>query len=66
MRTILSLLFSAAALFGAGMQAGIGRVDITPSGPIWLSGYAARTHPSEGSIGESQANGLDDPFSMGG
>src|SRR4051794_9539822 len=58
MRTILALLFSSAALCGAGMQAGIGRVDITPSGPIWLSGYAARTHPSEGSIGKLWAKAL--------
>jgi hypothetical protein len=29
------------------MRAGVGRVDITPRAPIWLSGYASRNHPSE-------------------
>ena len=33
--------------FGA-WQAGVARVDITPTEPIWLGGYGARTHPSEG------------------
>jgi neutral/alkaline ceramidase-like enzyme len=32
----------------AAWQAGVARVDITPSQPIWMGGYAARTHPSEG------------------
>ena len=32
----------------AGWQAGVARVDITPSQSIWMGGYAARTHPSEG------------------
>jgi neutral ceramidase len=30
------------------LRAGIGRIDITPKGPIWMSGYADRKHPSEG------------------
>src|SRR5581483_7583078 len=42
------LLGCAGALSGAGLKAGVGRADITPAGPIWLSGYAARTHPSTG------------------
>ncbi len=48
MRTLILLLLSAAGLSGAGLRAGAGRVDITPAGPIWMSGYAARTHPSDG------------------
>lgn len=32
----------------AAWQAGVARVDITPSQPIWMGGYAARTHVSEG------------------
>jgi hypothetical protein len=32
----------------AAWQAGVARVDITPSRSIWMGGYAARTHPSEG------------------
>lgn len=30
------------------MKAGVARIDITPEGPIWMSGYAARNRPSEG------------------
>jgi hypothetical protein len=48
MRTLLAFLLSSAALAGATLKAGVGRSDITPAGPIWLSGYAARTRPSEG------------------
>ena len=32
----------------AAWQAGVARVDITPSQPVWMGGYASRTHPSEG------------------
>lgn len=36
-------------MFGApGMRAGVAKVEITPKGPIWMAGYAARTKPSEG------------------
>ena len=31
-------------------QVGIAKTDITPSGPIWLAGYAARNHPAEGTL----------------
>lgn len=48
MRTLIAILLSASGLSGASLKAGIGRVEITPAGPIWMSGYAARTHPSEG------------------
>jgi neutral ceramidase len=48
MRTLLVFLLSSAALWGAGLRAGVGRAEITPAGPIWMSGYAARTHPSDG------------------
>ncbi|HZQ53552.1 MAG TPA: neutral/alkaline non-lysosomal ceramidase N-terminal domain-containing protein [Bryobacteraceae bacterium] len=41
-----SLLWAESSL-GA-WQAGVARIDITPSQPIWMGGYAARTHPSEG------------------
>jgi hypothetical protein len=30
------------------LQVGVGRADITPSGPIWMVGYASRNKPSEG------------------
>src|SRR5712691_4640603 len=48
MKTLIAILLSASGLAGAGLKAGVGRVDITPAGPIWMSGYAARTHPSDG------------------
>ena len=31
----------------SGLEVGIAARDITPDGPIWLAGYAARKHPSE-------------------
>ncbi len=48
MKLLFLLACCAAALPGASMRAGVARVEITPRGPIWMSGYAARTHPSEG------------------
>jgi len=48
MRIALLLLLGAAEIFGAGLRAGAARVDITPEGPIWMSGYASRNHPSIG------------------
>jgi neutral ceramidase len=35
-------------LSAAGYEAGVAAVVITPKEPIYLSGYASRTHPSEG------------------
>ena len=32
----------------AGWRAGTGREKITPTEALWMTGYAARTHPSEG------------------
>jgi hypothetical protein len=32
----------------AGWSAGVAAVDITPPGPVWMAGYAARKTPSEG------------------
>jgi neutral ceramidase len=50
MRTLIAVLLSVAGLSGASLKAGVGRVDITPAGPVWMSGYAARTHASEGQL----------------
>ncbi len=58
MRTLIAILLSAAGLSGATWKAGVGRVDITPPGSIWMSGYAARTHPSEGSLTRLWAKAL--------
>ena len=48
MRSVIILLLCAADLFGSHLKAGSARVDITPTSPVWMSGYAARTHPSSG------------------
>ena len=58
MRIPLFLLLSAAGLSAATFKAGVGRADITPNGPIWLSGYAARTHASEGALHNLWAKAL--------
>ena len=42
----------------AGLEAGVARVKITPPTPFWMSGYAARTHPSEGVEQELWAKAL--------
>src|SRR5881409_3181730 len=39
-------------------KAGLASVDITPTEPIWLAGYAARTHPSEGAVHPIYAKAL--------
>ena len=35
-----------------GWRAGISRAIITPREPIWLAGYASRTHPSDGILAD--------------
>ena len=37
-------------LFAADFKAGVARIDITPQTPIWMSGYADRSHPSTGVV----------------
>lgn len=48
LQSFLLILLAAAPAYAAGYKAGVARIDITPQGPIWLSGYADRNHPSEG------------------
>jgi neutral ceramidase len=57
MRAIL-LLFMVMIASAADYRAGVAKVDITPDGPIWLSGYAARTRPSEGVLNRIWAKAL--------
>ncbi len=40
------------------LQAGVGRANITPKNPIWLSGYAARKRPSDGVLQDIWAKSL--------
>lgn len=44
---LLIAVLAAATLCGADFKAGFGRRQITPPMPIWLAGFAARTHPAE-------------------
>lgn len=56
-RTALGLALVAATAAGQ-WKAGFARVKITPNGPIWMSGYAARTKPSEGVLHDLWAKAL--------
>ena len=47
-----------ALLAAADFKAGVARADITPKAPIWMSGYAARTKPSEGVLQPLAAKAL--------
>lgn len=62
MKTIL-LLSVASLLSAAEWKAAMASGKITPEGPIWMSGYAARTHPSEGVLQDlyAKALALEDP-----
>ena len=66
MRILILVLLWAATLSGATLQAGLAKADITPRGPIWMSGYAARTHPSEGVLSRLWAKALAIESSQGG
>jgi hypothetical protein len=48
MSRLILLVLSATVAWGADFRAGVARLDITPEGPIWMSGYASRNKPSEG------------------
>lgn len=58
----LAVLFLLAAAMTAApkpeLRAGAGRIKITPDGPIWMSGYASRTHPSTGVLQDLWAKAL--------
>ena len=66
MRILAILLLWAASLSGATLRAGLARVEITPGGAIWMSGYANRTHPSEGVLNRLWAKALAVESSPGG
>jgi neutral ceramidase len=55
---LLALLSTCSPLLAAEFQAGVARVKITPPQPFWMSGYAARTHPSEGVLQDLWAKAL--------
>lgn len=64
-RCVVSLLLCAVALacpaaepLPSSWKAGVATVAITPEGPIWMAGYAARNKPSEGKATELYAKSL--------
>jgi len=46
MKAVLGLILLALPAASADFRAGMARVKITPELPVWLNGYAIRTHPS--------------------
>lgn len=63
MKYLFMLLTAAVSLGAADFKAGAARVSVTPEGPIWLSGYASRTHPSDGVLNDIfvKALAVEDP-----
>ncbi len=57
-QAILLALVVAASACAADFKAGVARKTITPEGPIWMSGYAARTHASVGVVHDLWAKAL--------
>lgn len=57
-RTLFVLILAATLSPAAGFRAGTARLDITPDGPIWMSGYASRKKPSEGVLQHLWAKAL--------
>jgi hypothetical protein len=55
---VLAVTAAACALTAADFRVGIARQDITPTGPIWMSGYANRNKPSEGILTRLHAKAL--------
>jgi neutral ceramidase len=55
---VLALLISGVASSPGEFRAGVARKAITPPTPIWMSGYAARTGPSEGVLHDLWAKAL--------
>src|SRR5687767_10118377 len=41
-----------------GWKAGVAKVAITPAEPMWMAGFAARTHASEGKLHDIWAKAL--------
>jgi hypothetical protein len=58
MKDALLLVLLAGALGAADFRAGVARIDITPDGPIWMSGYSSRAKPSTGVLQKLSAKAL--------
>jgi len=59
-RLVLFLILATVAMAAPKpeFRAGLARIDITPEGPIWMSGYASRDHASEGVLTRLYAKAL--------
>ena len=55
---LLSLLLLTSIVYAADYRAGVARIKITPEQRIWLSGYANRTKPAEGTLSDLYAKAL--------
>ncbi len=67
MGRLCGLLLACATLcVGAGYKAGVARAIITPEKPIYLAGYANRTHPSVGKVHDLWAKAVAIEDSKGG
>lgn len=60
---LLAMVAMAAVTAHGDFKAGVARRVITPVGPVWMSGFAARTHPSEGVVHDlwTKSLALEDP-----
>src|SRR4029077_15354712 len=60
---LIALIAAGPTQLKAGWKVGTARVAITPREPMWMSGYAARTRPSEGAVHDlwAKALALQDP-----
>lgn len=57
-RFFVSIFFTTTLLTAADWKVGVARLKITPDSPIWLSGYGARTKPSQGVVTDLWAKAL--------
>lgn len=48
MKRLAAVLLLASAALAQSWKAGVARVDITPTEPVWLGGFGSRAKPSEG------------------
>ncbi|MFA6245246.1 MAG: neutral/alkaline non-lysosomal ceramidase N-terminal domain-containing protein, partial [Candidatus Hydrogenedentales bacterium] len=57
-QTLLIAIAVSCVAGAEGLKVGAGKIVITPDQPIWLSGYASRTEPSQGKIHDLFAKAL--------
>src|SRR5687767_13612118 len=55
---LLAILTSRESATAGEWKAGVARVMITPTTPLWMTGYASRNRPAEGKLHELWAKAL--------